>query len=93
MHGGALVTHAAIGDPVCYASLLFLEVRFVGCFFLAPEFGLQGFQIFWRKEIASNSVQGLVFVLLVEMSVSCVLPILNNLFLSSKKLISLLESL
>lgn len=63
-------------------------------FFVALVLGLQGFQIFQRKKkIALNSVQSLIFVLLVEIFVSCVFPILDNLFVSSKKLISSLESL
>lgn len=75
--------------PFCFWKCSLSDV-----FFVALVLGLQGFQIFQRKKkIALNSVQSLIFVLLVEIFVSCVFPILDNLFLSSKKLISSLESL
>lgn len=88
------MNHILKKDLVRYAFVVFLEMQFVGCFLCSSSVWAIGISnLSEEKKIASNSVQSLVFVLLVEIFVSCVFPILDNLFLSSKKLISLLESL
>lgn len=88
------MNHMLRRDLVHYTCLVFLAMQFVGCFLCSSSVWAMGISnLSEEKKIASNSVQSLIFVLLVEIFVSCVFPLLDNLFLSSKKLISLLESL